>query len=301
MRRKIVEKILKDNGINTTNLKRDKIGKNYYVYLTDEFVVKIPKSKLSKKIYKKEFGFYQNFKLPFIPEFVATGQEKKYKYLIIKRIQGKPLIDEFPNLTTEQVLGYFEQICEYLNQIANLDYKEYAMANNFLLDNVTLAYQEYLSEVVDRFKKLKINTTKLEYIKDKVVEIIFRESKPILLYNDFHFGNFIVNKTKLFFLDFDYNTCQPIDYFYHSIKVTFKFAKKCISKDKIEDGLEDKFLAIFLNRFKDEIDERYFEQRQKFYDFCFDVNQVYLKKRLFKKHPYKKILKTLEDYFFIDK
>lgn len=87
----ILTKILNKEKIKAEKITKSTSGFTNQVFFVDEFVIKLTNDSKTKQQLEKEISVYKNIKLDNIPKYISSGEIEDYKYLIISKLNGKPL------------------------------------------------------------------------------------------------------------------------------------------------------------------------------------------------------------------
>ncbi len=256
----VIKSILQKNGITQPYENGKKMDKENRLFITDDYVIKI--------YYPKKFPYYYNELEVYkglsdnkgIPKLYYCGDESDYKYIIISRIYGKSLFDEWINYTHEEKQRIVKQMVEIIKSINNIKTKE-------------VNFQSYLDDkYLKAISGLNFSECFLRRIDDLYNDLrqhIGLKEIANLIHVDIHFYNFLVNDDKLFAYDFENTVMAPLDYqllrLYRMGKYpeTFVYPKGSLN-DKERDSFKD-LLPIFLSYYPELASSQCFEGRLKLY------------------------------------
>lgn len=180
-----------------------------------------------------------------IPKIIAIG-EKPVKFLLMEKIEGTALVNDWPALARSQQRSFVEQIATQMKLIHSLKYK------NFSTSAYTHAEFTTLAEAYnDHYRCLKVNTEGFTPELQEAfarIEDFYRTHKtllddptlrPVCIHGDFHFGNIFHKDGKITgVIDWDWSAQMPKEYEFLNIVGFYYQPYKYV-----EESLEAKYKA----------------------------------------------------------
>ena len=273
----IIKKILDIEKIEYKEIRKSSSGfTNDVFFVDDKYVIKLCKDK--NKTYKidVESAFYKNCRLPFIPNYISSGEFEGDKYLIITKLNGQNLYEVWHKLDDEKREDIVKQIANILMQIHKQGY-DYLPSKRVGLDWVQ-KWQRVFERHLDEFKKRNIDSTRLEkFIKTKLGSMM-AEQKLGLVYNDAHFDNFLLDGDEVKLIDFDRIMYGSIDYELLIIKSMLNNPCKFASVDEEKFIKKEDYKNVWglLKKYYPEMfDFERFEDRLFVYQFFYNLGNAY--------------------------
>lgn len=242
------------------SIQRIEIGFSNNVYSIDnKYILKIGKSAEDEENLKKDIYFCNLFKdkLP-VPKIIYSDISKKLTdkiFFIYHKIQGDNLYNVWHLCSDSQRKRYIKQICNFLREINETSYEEFAQKFNINThiswqDKICLEIETYLKKLQNKgyLKKSAINLI-YEFIQSN--KNVLKKEKMALTYWDLHFDNFIVSEDKIVgMLDFERTVIASIDYVLVLVRRMVNFPKKYASKNAEKFIVADNYTKL-MNWYKE--------------------------------------------------
>lgn len=268
---------------NLINIEANKITKsdvgfsNLVYFVNDEYVIKILEQKGSKNKFYNEIGFYKNVSLSFIPEYVTSGVYSGISYLIIKKVPGKSLYEQwhtFNNSEREKVIKQIADMLKEFNQLENHSF----LVKKYIKENQIESWVNTSKGHIELLNEKGYNTSALKEYMTDVIPVIFKDNCLGLVYNDAHFDNLLYDGTKLYLIDFDRILYTSIDYelliLSTMVRNPFKFAsEKSEPFVKVEEY--QNIIPILKEEYKALFEFPYLKERLFTYYFFYQLGNAY--------------------------
>ncbi len=255
----IINTIVKHNKSlfgDNPNIEKINVGFTNTIYsVNDSFIVKICTDINNEGPFKREVDFYKaNMTNDLIPKMYYSNTEKQdvpYLYEILEKVPGVTLYNVWHTYTEEQREDIIRQLCSAMKQIhSNIGIK---------YDWVRYNKDEFNSLFEEAKHKKLLNQEEIDTINrayslfDKYLE----SDEFVLIHNDLHFDNILINDGKIKIIDFERSMYAPKDYelhiLYYMVRKPWKHAsEKCEKYTKAEDyknimGYIEKYYKEIIN------------------------------------------------------
>lgn len=255
----IINKILEHNKElfgNDPNVEKINVGFTNAIYkINNSFIVKICNDIDNEDKFKKEIDFYKaNATNNLIPKLYYSNTEKldvPYFYEILEKIEGVTLYNVWHTFSEEQREDIIRQLCDAMKQMHS---------------NIGEKYN-WIQYNKDKFKSLFEEAKNKSLLNEEEIEIInsayslfdkYLESYEfVLIHNDLHFDNILVNDGKIKVIDFERSMYAPKDFelhiLYYMIRQPWKHAnEECEKYTRVEDyknimGYIEKYYPEIIN------------------------------------------------------
>lgn len=272
----IIKEILKKADISYSTLTKSKSGFTNQVYFIDDtYVIKFSRDENIKKKLEKEITIYENLDLPFIPQYISSGNYKDYKYLIIAKIKGKSLFAIWHTLSEKERTNIIIEIAKMITLFHHIN-------GNFLNDYSISSFKEYIKsellKISEKLQRLNFNIECLQNIVNIHFDKIFSDIKIGLVYNDLHFDNFIYNGKNLYLIDFDRTLVSSLDYDMMIFKTMCDNPRKFANEedeDNINDADYKNIYQIFRNNYQELFSSKFVDDRIFIYQFIYLIHQAF--------------------------
>lgn len=255
----IINKIVEHNKElfgDDTNLEKINVGFTNAIYkVNDSFIVKICNDIDNEDKFKKEIDFYKaNATNTLIPKLFYSNTEKldvPYFYEILEKIEGVTLYNVWHTFSEEQREDIIRQLCDAMKQMHSNIGKKY----NWIQYNKD-KFNSFFEEVKN---KRLLNEEEIEIINSaySLFDKYLESDEFVLIHNDLHFDNILVNDGKIKVIDFERSMYAPKDFelhiLYYMIRQPWKHAnEECEKYTKIEDyknimGYIEKYYLEIIN------------------------------------------------------
>ncbi len=272
----LIKDILTKEKIEYETITKATSGFTNDVYIIDnKLVIKLAKEGKDYKLLK-ELAFYQNCAFDFMPKLVASGNIKTYPYLIITKVPGTPLYSIWHTLTAQKRTQIIHQIADILKAFHNIKTCDF-FEPKYNITNWLDKWQKSFALNISILEDKGLNTT---FIKDftKRLPELFSEQKLGLVYNDAHFDNFILDRDKLYIIDFDRAMFCSIDYEMLIMKSMLdnpcKFASEIDEPNVKQEDYDGSYKTI-KNSYPELFDFEYIDDRIYIYQFIYYLGQSF--------------------------
>ena len=238
------------------NVEKINVGFTNEIYkVNDSFIVKICNDIDNEDKFKKEIDFYKvNATNNLIPKLFYSNTEKldiPYFYEILEKVDGLTLYNVWHTFSEKQREDIIRQLCNAMKQMHS---------------NIGEKY-DWIKYNKDKFNSLFEEAQNKSLLNEEEVEIIdsayslfdkYLESDEfVLIHNDLHFDNILVNDGKIKVIDFERSMYAPKDFelhiLYYMIRQPWKHAnEECEKYTKVEDyknimGYIEKYYSEIIN------------------------------------------------------
>ena len=256
---KIINKIVEHNKElfgDDSNVEKINVGFTNAIYkVNNSFIVKICNDIDNEDRFKKEIDFYKvNATNNLIPKLFYSNTEKldiPYFYEILEKVDGLTLYNVWHTFSEKQREDIIRQLCNAMKQMHS---------------NIGESY-DWIKYNKDKFNSLFEEAQNKSLLNEEEVEIIdsayslfdkYLESDEfVLIHNDLHFDNILVNDGKIKVIDFERSMYAPKDFelhiLYYMIRQPWKHAnEECEKYTKVEDyknimGYIEKYYSEIIN------------------------------------------------------
>ena len=198
-------------------------GQINFVYdIDDTYVIKIEgKETFATGIFKHQVTLMKELAqrgVP-VPKVIAIGDEP-VKYLVLEKIPGTNLINDWGNFSTQEKESLFIQIAEELRGIHSVEAQSFGILTYTGISFPTLG--EAMDEHVNSFEFERVSLKPKviaalefleQYYQDNRSVLNDPELKPVCIHGDFHFGNIFHQDRKITgIIDWDWSGHMPKEY-----------------------------------------------------------------------------------------
>ena len=238
----IINKIIEHNKElfgDDFNVEKINVGFTNAIYkVNNSFIVKICNDIDNEDKFKKEIDFYKaNATNNLIPKLFYSNTEKTdipYLYEILEKVEGLTLYNVWHTFSEEQREDIIRQLCDAMKQMHS---------------NIGEKY-DWIQYNKDRFNSLFEEAKNKSLLNEEEIEIIYRayslfdkyleSDEFVLIHNDLHFDNILVNDSKIKVIDFERSMYAPKDFelhiLYYMIRQPWKHAsEECEKYIRVED------------------------------------------------------------------
>lgn len=147
-----------------------------------------------------EFLRKLNSVTPFVPKVLDSGETRDgtWKYILLEYIAGEDGMTAIHNYSPEEQykLGY--SMGKIIDKIHKFSTPKLIPQKTQELKNKSTKYLEYYLENKDKYPFLNGVTEKVSELFKQI------DDRPlVMLHNDFHLGNMVINKDKIYLIDFN--------------------------------------------------------------------------------------------------
>ena len=246
------KKILGDNPI----IEKINVGFTNTIYIiNNSFIVKICTDIDNESEFQKEIDYYKtNATNDLIPKLYYSNTEKKeipYYYEILEKVEGVTLYNVWHTFNEEQKEDIIKQLCDAMKKMHSNIGKRYDWIE-FNKKEFNTVFQEVKNKNLLNEEEIGI-INKAYSLFDKYLE----SNEFVLIHNDLHFDNILVNNGKIKVIDFERSMYAPKDFelhiLYYMIRQPWKHAnEECEKYTKVEDyknimGYIEKYYPEIIN------------------------------------------------------
>jgi|LGVF01.2.fsa_nt_gb serine/threonine protein kinase len=276
----LIEKILNSHNVEFNNIEKVEIGFTNDVYfIDDKFVLKLLKPNTKRKKILKEIDFYKTFNhFEFIPKLAFSGVMDESDYLIIEKLNTKSLYEFWHLINSEQRDKLVVDIVNIMKSIHNTQYKEFAKRNNIAVESWEARWIRGIGKNISYMESMDVDTSRLEELKT-ICPIIFKQEKMVLVHNDLHFDNLLLdNNNNLKLIDFDRVLEASSDYEFVIFDYMCIRPSKFASEEtevftKLEDYID--IMPKVKKLYPEIFDYEYFDERQTIYKLTYELGNAY--------------------------
>ena len=238
----IINKIVEHNkelfGDNP-NVEKINVGFTNEIYkVNDSFIVKICNDIDNEDKFKKEIDFYKaNATNTLIPKLLYSNTEKldvPYFYEILEKIESVTLYNVWYTFSEEQREDIIRQLCDAMKQMHSNIGEKY--------DWIQYNKDKFNSLFEEAKNKGLLNEEENEIINSvySLFDKYLESDEFVLIHNDLHFDNILVNNGKIKVIDFERSMYAPKDFelhiLYYMIRQPWKHAsEECEKYTNVED------------------------------------------------------------------
>lgn len=273
---KLITKILRNNKILYTTVRRSESGFSNAVYLVDDsLVVKVCDRLDRLEKLNKEINFYRLANVSEIPGYIADGECEGKRYLIIEQIKGLPLYKVWHKLDKSERVEIIKQIASILAQFHRVkcDFlPAYVVYKDWLQK-----WQNEFETMIARLKECGFDMTKMEKFANAALPKVMKQQHLGLVYNDAHFDNFIYDGDKVRLIDFDRILYGSIDYELLIIKSMVDNPPKFANEEDEENAHKEDYVDILptLKKYCGEMfDFEYLDDRLMVYQTLYNLDNA---------------------------
>lgn len=255
----IINKIIEHNKElfgDDSNVEKINVGFTNAIYKVNEsFIVKICNDIDNEDKFKKEIDFYKaNATNTLIPKLFYSNTEKldvPYFYEILEKIEGVTLYNVWHTFSEEQRENIIMQLCDAMKQVHSNIGEKY--------DWTQYNKNKFNSLFEEAKNKGLLNEEEIEIINSaySLFDKYLESDEFVLIHNDLHFDNILVNNGKIKVIDFERSMYAPKDFelhiIYYMIRQPWKHAnEECEKYTKVEDyknimGYIEKYYPEIIN------------------------------------------------------
>lgn len=276
---KIIDLIVRNNellfGTNPI-IEKINVGFTNTLYkINDSYIVKICTDIDNEEAFKKEISFYSSNKdNTLIPKLYYSSTDKKdvpYIYEILEKINGVSLYNVWHTYTEKQRENIIRQLCDAMKQMHNIKGRRYNWSE-YMKKKFNILYEQA--------KKLNIFNDGEQGLLNKAYSSFdkYLESNEfVLVHNDLHFDNILVDNGKIKIIDFERSMYAPrdfeLDIFYRMIRKPWKFASE--ETEKYTEISQYSNIMLYVNKYYTElINTPNLHERLRIYDMVYFLEQL---------------------------
>lgn len=238
----IINKIVERNKEwfgDDSNVEKINVGFTNAIYrVNNSFIVKICNDIDNENKFKKEIDFYKaNATNNLIPKLFYSNTEKTdipYFYEILEKVEGLTLYNVWHTFSEEQREDIIRQLCDAMKQMHSNIGEKY--------DWIQYNKDKFNSFFEVAKNKGLLNEEEIEIINSaySLFDKYLESDEFVLIHNDLHFDNILVNDGKIKVIDFERSMYAPKDFelhiLYYMIRQPWKHAsEECEKYTKVED------------------------------------------------------------------
>lgn len=269
---KCIEKICEKNNICgevsmvSTKFNTDRL------FFANNFVIKLYPEQKEKYFFNEIYIYERLYGFECIPKIIDSGEMFGNKYIVITKIDAIPIFSVWSTYSEKQRENVIKQIADILKKI-NLLKKE---------SNITEFKQYVESQFEDNFFACDLGndrrTSILKYY-NKVFNKIRNNEEAFLIYPDFHFSNFLIDKNnKVYVIDFEQLMLAPLDYQLSSVYHMCDNPSIEAPKDLNVDRADYATIIEYFKEYYSEIFNEDWKDRVRLYNLIYDLKAVKNKK-----------------------
>ena len=231
----INKNILGDNPI----INKINVGFTNTIYnVNDKFIIKICSDVENEPMFQKEIDFYNaNKDNDLIPKLYYFDNSKKsipFFYEILEKVEGITLYNVWHTLDETEREDIIKQLCEAMKKMHSHVGKYYDWVDY---------NKKQLNNLFEEAKKQKLlNDLEIETL-NKVYSLFDKylvSNEMVLIHNDIHFDNVLINNGKIKIIDFERSMYAPKDFelhiIYYMVRQPWKHAsEECEKYTKLDD------------------------------------------------------------------
>lgn len=276
---KIIDLIVRNNELlfgTNPSIEKINVGFTNTLYkINDSYIVKICTDIDNEEAFKKEIAFYSSNKdNTLIPKLYYSSTDKKdvpYFYEILEKINGVSLYNVWHTYTEKQRENIIRQLCDAMKQIHNIKGSKYNWPE-YMKKKFNLLYEQA--------KKLNIFNDEEQGLLNQAYSSFdkYLESNEfVLVHNDLHFDNILVDNGKIKIIDFERSMYAPrdfgLDIFYRMIRKPWKFASE--ETEKYTEISQYSNIMLYVNKYYPElINTPNLHERLRIYDMVYFLEQL---------------------------
>lgn len=276
---KIIDLIVRNNellfGTNPI-IEKINVGFTNTLYkINDSYIVKICTDIDNEEAFKKEISFYSSNKdNTLIPKLYYSSTDKKdvpYIYEILEKINGVSLYNVWHTYTEKQRENIIRQLCDAMKQMHNIKGRRYNWSE-YMKKKFNILYEQ--AKKLNIFNDGEQGLLNQAYSSfDKYLE----SNEFVLVHNDLHFDNILVDNGKIKIIDFERSMYAPrdfeLDIFYRMIRKPWKFASE--ETEKYTEISQYSNIMLYVNKYYPElINTPNLHERLRIYDMVYFLEQL---------------------------
>lgn len=273
----VVNKIIdmnKDIFGNVFSVKKINVGFTNTIYdVNDKFIIKICSDINNEDEFKREIEFYNaNKNNDLIPMLYYANTEKNdipYFYEIIEKINGVTLYNVWHTLDDAKREDIIRQLCDAMKIMHS---------NKGEVYNWSLKLKGQFINLVNKAKELNLITDEEENkLKDvyPYFDDYLKCDEFVLIHNDLHFDNILINDGKIKIIDFERAIYAPrdfeLDILYRMIRKPWKFASE--ETEKFTDVKDYEKIMFYIEKYYPELIVDNLYKRLALYDMIYFLEQ----------------------------
>lgn len=253
------------------SIEKINVGFTNTIYqINNTYIIKICTNSNNEVNFIKEIKFYnKNKNNPLIPKmyYYSTNNNKiPYFYEIIEKVEGVSLYNIWHKLSENQREKVIRQLCTAMKQIHSKKGKYYNWAKTIKERFIILFNQAIELEIFNKKEQKQLKEAYIYF--DKYLDT----KEIVLVHNDLHFDNIIVNNEKIKIIDFERAMFAPRDYelniIYQMIRKPWKYASE--ETEKFTDKKDYKNILIYIKKYYPELmNTKYLFKRLAIYDIIY--------------------------------
>lgn len=275
----IIDLIVRNNELlfgTNPSIEKINVGFTNTLYkINDSYIVKICTDIDNEEAFKKEIAFYSSNKdNTLIPKLYYSSTDKKdvpYIYEILEKINGVSLYNVWHTYTEKQRENIIRQLCDAMKQMHNIKGRRYNWPE-YMKKKFNLLYEQ--AKKLNIFNDGEQGLLNQAYSSfDKYLE----SNEFVLVHNDLHFDNILVDNGKIKIIDFERSMYAPrdfeLDIFYRMIRKPWKFASE--ETEKYTEISQYSNIMLYVNKYYPElINTPNLHERLRIYDMVYFLEQL---------------------------
>lgn len=245
--------------------------------VNDSYIIKICTDKSNEKEFKQEINFYNsNKENSLIPKLYYSSLEKTkvpYFYEILEKVNGVSLFNVWHTFSEEERENVVKEICSAMKQMHNVKGTSYDWSKS-LKKRFNSLFRKI--KPLNIFSKEEISLLNRAYL---LFDKYLKSDEFVLVHNDLHFDNIIVNNGKIKIIDFERSMYAPkdfeLDIIYRMIRKPWKFASE--ETEKYTNKSDYSNIMTYISRYYPELfTVPSLSKRLAIYDIVYFLNQLLL-------------------------
>ncbi len=269
---KCIEKICKKNNVYgevsmvSTKFNTDRL------FFVNNYVIKIYPEQKEKYFFNERYIYERMSGVEFIPKIIDSGEMFENKYIVITKIDAIPIFSVWSTYSEKQKEDIIKQIADILKKINLLKKERNIIEFKKYIENQFEA--NFYACALDNDIKISI----LNYY-NKVLDRIKNNEEAFLIYPDFHFSNFLVDRNnKVYVIDFEQLMLAPLDYQLSSVCHMCDDPSIEAPKDLNVDRTDYVTIIEYFKKYYSEMFNKDWKDRVRLYNLIYDLKAVKNKK-----------------------
>ncbi len=276
---KVIDLIVKSNRIlfgDNVSIERINVGFTNTLYkVNDSYIVKICTDLNNEEKFKREIDFYNSNKTnTLVPKLYYSDIEKKnipYCFEILEKVNGVSLYNVWHTYSEKQREDIIRQLCDAMKQIHSNKKEKYNWSE-YMKKEFNCAYEKVIK--LNIFTSDEQELLKRAYL---AFDKYLNSDEIVLVHNDLHFDNILVDNGKIKIIDFERAMYAPkdfeLDILYRMIRKPWKFASE--ETEKYTDASQYANIISYIQKYYIElIDTPNLYERLGIYDIVYFLNQL---------------------------
>lgn len=242
------------------------------LFFVNNYVIKIYPEQKEKYFFNEKYIYERMFGVEFIPKIIDSGEIFGNKYIVITKIDAIPIFSVWSTYSEKQKEDVIKQVTDILKKI-----------NLLKIESNIIEFKKYIEN------QFKVNfyacdldeNTKISILNyyNKVFDKIKNNEKAFLIYPDFHFSNFLVDRNNIVYvIDFEQLILAPLDYQLSSVCHMCDNPSIEAPSDLNADRTDYATIIEYFKENYSEIFHKDWKDRVRLYNLIYDLKAVKNKK-----------------------